>query len=54
MAEKSNKEKSGKTRELGAFLFVTVGLAPIVAVAVVGIYGFAIWMVQLIAGPPAS
>ena len=54
MPRDTPKEKPGKGRELGAFLFVTVGLAPIVAVAIVGTYGFAIWMVQLIAGPPAS
>ena len=54
MASDASKEEPGKGRELGAFLFVTVGLAPIVTVAIVGAYGFAIWMVQLIAGPPAS
>ena len=54
MPSDSTKENPSKGRELGAFLFVTVGLAPIVSVAIVGAYGFAIWMVQLIAGPPAT
>jgi nitrate reductase NapE len=34
------------------FLFLTVVLAPVLAVAIVGGYGFLIWMYQLIAGPP--
>ena len=42
-----------KRRELSAFLFLTVVLAPVVTLAVVGGYGFAVWMFQLIAGPPS-
>ncbi len=38
--------------ELRAFLFLTVVLAPVITVAVVGGYGFAVWMLQLINGPP--
>jgi len=34
------------------FLLLTVVLAPVLAVAIVGGYGFVIWMYQLIAGPP--
>jgi len=45
---------STKSRELTAFLFLTVILAPAVAIAVVGGYGFSIWMYQLIAGPPGA
>jgi nitrate reductase NapE len=41
-----------KRRELALFLFLTVILAPVLAVAVVGGYGFLVWMYQLIAGPP--
>ena len=47
-------QASTKSRELAAFLFLTVILAPAVAVAVVGGYGFSIWMYQLIAGPPGA
>ena len=43
-----------KRRELLAFLFLTVVLAPAITVAIVGGYGFAVWMYQLIAGPPGS
>lgn len=41
-----------KRREWLLFLFLTVVLAPTLAVAVVGGYGFLVWMYQLIAGPP--
>ena len=54
MARDSSNERPSKARELSAFLFITVGLAPIVSVAVGGAYGFVIWMAQLIGGPPAS
>ena len=47
-------DSASKSRELSAFLFLTVVLAPAVAVMVVGGYGFAIWMYQLIAGPPGA
>jgi nitrate reductase NapE len=43
-----------KRRELALFLFLTVILAPVLAVAVVGGYGFLVWMYQLIAGPPGA
>ena len=48
---------SGRSRrrsEILTFLFLTVFLAPILAVAIVGGYGFAVWMYQLFAGPPGS
>ena len=34
------------------FLLLTVVLAPVLAVMVVGGYGFVVWMYQLVAGPP--
>jgi periplasmic nitrate reductase NapE len=39
-------------RELEVFLFLTVVLAPVLAVAVVGGYGFVVWALQMIYGPP--
>ena len=33
--------------ELRAFLFLTVVLAPVITVALVGGYGFVVWMLQL-------
>lgn len=45
-------QSAGRQRDLFAFLFLTVFLAPLLAVAVVGGFGFLIWIIQLIAGPP--
>jgi periplasmic nitrate reductase NapE len=39
-----------KKQEMRAFLFLTVITAPILAVAVVGGYGFSIWIYQLLTG----
>ena len=41
-----------KRRERRAVLFLTVVLAPVIAVLVVAGFGFAVWMYQLVAGPP--
>ena len=46
--------KRGKSRELWAFILLTVVLAPVVSVVVVGGYGFIVWMYQLLVGPPTS
>ena len=43
-----------RRRELGVFLFLTVVLAPLLSVAIVGAFGFAIWISQLLLGPPGS
>jgi len=45
---------SDTSRDLRAFLFLTVFLAPAVSVALVGGLGFAIWIYQMIAGPPGA
>lgn len=52
MADIQSDQKASRRRELMGFLFLTVVLAPAVTVAIVGGYGFAIWMYQLVAGPP--
>jgi nitrate reductase NapE len=39
-------------RELIIFLVLAFGIWPIVAVGVVGGYGFIVWMIQLVLGPP--
>lgn len=46
--------KTTKKEERNVFLFLVVLLAPILAVALVGGYGFFIWMLQLIFGPPTG
>ena len=38
--------------EVRGFLFLTVFLAPALTAALVGGYGFSIWMYQLLVGPP--
>jgi periplasmic nitrate reductase NapE len=43
-----------KTQELRSFLFLSVVMAPVLAVILVAGYGFVVWMVQLFAGPPGS
>lgn len=43
---------STRRKELWAFLVLAFGVWPVVAVGVVGGYGFLVWMWQLIAGPP--
>lgn len=45
---------SRRRQELIAFVFLTVVLAPVLSVAIVGGYGFAIWMYQLLSGPPTG
>jgi nitrate reductase NapE len=41
-----------RRREMLAFLILAFGIWPVVAVAVVGGYGFLVWMYQIVFGPP--
>jgi nitrate reductase NapE len=41
-----------RREELAAFLLLAVVLFPALAVGVVGGYGLAIWMYQIVTGPP--
>ena len=47
-------EPSTRKEEWRSFVFFTVVMAPAIAVVLVGGYGFVVWMVQLIAGPPVA
>ncbi|TRX54564.1 periplasmic nitrate reductase, NapE protein [Thalassomonas sp. M1454] len=47
-----NNNTEQKKDELNTFLFLTIFLAPFLAVAIVGVLGFSIWFSQLIMGPP--
>jgi len=38
--------------EIFAFLFLTAVVMPALAVATVGSYGLAVWVYQIVAGPP--
>ncbi len=50
MSNQSPDEASTYQEELRTFLFLTVAMAPILAVMIVGGYGFAVWMYQLVTG----
>jgi len=43
-----------KRDERLAFFLLAVVLAPVLSVAIVGGYGFIVWMTQLILGPPTG
>jgi nitrate reductase NapE len=47
-------ETFSKAQELRSFLFLSIVMAPVLAVIFVSGYGFVVWMYQLIAGPPGS
>lgn len=51
MTGHSEKEKR---QELTLFLVITIFLAPAIAVAIIGTYGFAIWISQIFTGPPTG
>jgi periplasmic nitrate reductase NapE len=45
-------EPAARRREIVMFIILAVLIWPILTVAIVGGYGFAVWMSQIIAGPP--
>lgn len=50
----SETDGQRKTEEWRSFLFLTVVMAPVLAVIIVGGYGFLVWMYQLMTGPPTG
>ena len=48
------QEQSDKAEERTTFVLLAVFLAPVLAVVVVGGYGFVVWISQLILGPPGT
>lgn len=50
--EDSPHSAHSRRRELLAFTALAFGIWPIVAVGVVGGYGFLVWMYQIVFGPP--
>lgn len=58
MSDDANVDAGAETKpatrrqELGAFLILAVLIWPVIAVGVVGGYGFLVWMLQLVYGPP--
>ncbi|AWB66868.1 periplasmic nitrate reductase, NapE protein [Saccharobesus litoralis] len=51
-----NQEQTSelKSRERNTFLFLTIFLAPILSIIIVGGYGFMVWISQLLFGPPGA
>lgn len=47
-----SSNRSRRRAEWLTFIFLTIILAPALSVAVVGGYGFLIWIYQMFAGPP--
>ena len=43
-----------RAQELRSFLLLSVVLAPVLAVIIVSGYGFLVWMLQILTGPPGS
>lgn len=46
--------QSSKKEERNMFLFITVVLFPVLTLMLVGGYGFVIWILQMIFGPPGT
>jgi len=44
--------RARRGKELLTFLVLALGIWPVVAVGVVGGYGFVVWMWQIVFGPP--
>jgi len=54
MSEDAGNPALRRTEEFRTFIFLTVVMAPVLAVMVVGGYGFIVWVYQMIAGPPGA
>jgi nitrate reductase NapE len=53
VASDDTRERPRRRRmEIFAFLFLTAFVMPALAVATVGSYGLAVWIYQMVAGPP--
>ena len=51
-AEPALPDPGAKRREIAMFVLLAVVIWPILSIAIVGGYGFLVWMSQLIMGPP--
>jgi nitrate reductase NapE len=51
-AQPEKADRTGQRAELFVFAVIAAFIWPVVAVGVVGGYGFLVWMSQVILGPP--
>ena len=52
MRDGMNEDEPRRVEEWRTWVFLTVVLAPVLAVAIVGGYGLAVWIYQIFVGPP--
>jgi len=52
LGDNSNEKVRRRRMEIFAFLFLTAVLMPALTIATVGGYGLAVWVYQMVAGPP--
>jgi nitrate reductase NapE len=52
VSDDGRKMRGRRRRELITFAVLAFGIWPVVAVGVVGGYGFLVWMYQIVNGPP--
>ncbi|MFK0087472.1 periplasmic nitrate reductase, NapE protein [Pseudomonas sp. NPDC090755] len=48
----AEEQKSTRRKEVRLFIFLVACLFPLLSVAIVGGYGFIVWFLQMIYGPP--
>ncbi|HEY0822100.1 MAG TPA: periplasmic nitrate reductase, NapE protein [Rhizobacter sp.] len=50
----TTSELQTRTQERRSLIFLSVVMAPVLAVAIVAGYGFLVWVYQMFAGPPGA
>jgi nitrate reductase NapE len=50
----TTSEVQTRSQERRSLVFLSVVMAPVLAVAIVAGYGFLVWIFQMFAGPPGS
>lgn len=50
----TTSEAGGKSQERRSLIFLSVVMAPALAVTIVVGYGFLVWVYQMFAGPPGG
>lgn len=50
----AQNQQNSKQSERNTFIFLTVFLAPILSIVIVGGFGFIVWISQILLGPPGS